>query len=45
MLVKSGRSLRGKTLEEWKDLCRQLKKSRALNKEEVDKDTLLDEYN
>jgi|UniRef100_A0A2N9H6K6 disease resistance protein RPS2 len=45
MLVKIGRSLRGKTLEEWKDLCRQLKKSRALNKEEVDKDTLLDEYN
>ena len=32
MLVKIGRSLRGKTLEEWKDLCRQLKKSRALNK-------------
>ena len=32
MLVKIGRSLRGKTLEEWKYLCRQLKKSRALNK-------------
>ena len=26
MLVKIGRSLRGKTLEEWKDLCIQLKK-------------------